>query len=217
MTMTNKKIAPSDPVARIQRVVRKTEAAEFDRKRDAIKERVDDVGTGQTIIKLRQAPLPFLIGKHKIASEELQAADEISLAFTALSGALMVKGISFDRVDCSRGTSDLPLRVAGAVSRYQDWAKVWSQRNASYCDPTLEIVIAAVIDERPIRAIAADMGFRVQKVEKAIINGLRDYAAHIGVVTGHHAQIWRDKAAAEFVPTPASIRLTAYARARIGE
>lgn len=177
---------------------------------------VNDVGTPYTIVKMRPTPVETLIDKHKIGSEERQAADEISLAFFALSSRLMLRGINYDRVDGGR-QSNLPwsVRLAGAVSRYQAWANIWSGRNKQYADPTLEIVIAAVIDERRIRGIAQDLCFRPAKIERAIICGLRDYAARADIAGGKHAQRWKDEAQREFAITPDAIRLTAYARARL--
>jgi hypothetical protein len=184
--------------------------------RRLMKGQVEDVGTGQTIIKLRQPPLAYLIDQRRIGAEERQAADEIALAFFTLSSRLMVKGITFDRVDGGRGHDvPWPLRVAGAVENYQRWANIWSERNKAYCDPTLEICIAAVIDERHIRGIAQDLCFRPAKIARAIICGLRDYAARASIITGGLAERWRQEAEREFAITPAAIRLTAYARARL--
>lgn len=184
--------------------------------RKSVKGGVPDVGTGQTIIKLRQPPIAYLIDHRRIGAEERQAADEIALAFFTLSSRLMVKGIAYDRVDGGRGHDvPWPLRVAGAVANYQNWARLWSDRNKTYCDPTLEIVIAAVIDERPIRGIAQDLGFRPAKIARGVVCGLRDYAAHASIITGKVAENWRQEAEREFAVTPAAIRLTAYARAQL--
>ena len=51
----------------------------------------------------------------------------------------------------------------------------------------LEVIIAAVVDERPISVIAADIGRsgRGYKIVKnGIVCGLRDYAARAGWITG---------------------------------
>ena len=204
------------PEKRFAAVVADAEADARTRARSSIKGEITDVGTGQTIIKMKQAPIAYLIDKRKIGAEERQAADEIALAFQTLSSRLMVRGISYERVDCGR-VNDLPwpARVADAVRRYQDWARTWTDRSAQYFDPTLEIVIAAVIDERHIRGIAQDLGFRPAKIERAIICGLRDYAARAKIAHGKQAEQWKLEAAREFAITPDARLYTAYARARL--
>jgi hypothetical protein len=154
---------------------------------------------GQTIIKMRPRPIPKLVDEGKIGPEELQAAEDILLAFSALTSGLMSRGINYDRVDNGRGMNAAwPVRVAKAVVRYQDFARLWTRRKEDYCDPTLAILIDAVVDQRWVVTIASDHGYRVKRVESAIIGGLRDYAARAGFVTGHKAQAWQDEAAAVF-------------------
>jgi hypothetical protein len=213
----SRKVKKPKPIAvQVRSYVEEAQKAALAAARATIKGEVPDVGTGETIIKFRQPPVAYLIDKRRIGSAEQQAASAIELAFYTLSSSLMVKGISYDRVDSSRG-HDLPwsVRVADTVKTYQKWANVWSDRNKQYCDPTLEIVIAAVIDERHIRGIAQDLCFRPAKIERAIICGLRDYAVRAEIVDGRQAQAWTQEAEREFAITPASIRLTAYARARL--
>lgn len=182
------------------RAVRKAEAAEFDRKRSKIKDAVEDVGTGQTILKMRPRPIPKLVDEGKLGQTELEAAREIETAFNGLTAGLASRGINYDRVDCGRGDPSAAwlARNARIVARYQAFAKVWTDRNNDYGDPTLAILIDAIIDQRWMRTLANDHGCRVEKVERAIIGGLRDYAARAGFVTGHQAQRWRDEAAAVF-------------------
>src|ERR1700674_5815489 len=45
-------------------------------------------GTGATILKFRGAPLARLVDKNRIGIEELQAADDIAIAFHAQAGAV---------------------------------------------------------------------------------------------------------------------------------
>lgn len=192
----------SGPVtaARLMREVRKAESSEFDRKRANIKDAVLDVGTGQTILKLRQKAIPKLVDEGKIGPEELAAAAEILIAFNAIASRLMCRGISYERVDNGGGSPDTswPAKIAKPVERYQAYASAWTRRNEDYGDPTLEIVIDAVIDELHLSAIHAKHGCRLAKIEKALICGLRDYAARAGFITGHKAQAWQDEAAAVF-------------------
>jgi hypothetical protein len=214
-TRMAKKIDQADVAGKLLRAIRKTEAAEMDRKRAQIKDPVSDVGTGFTIIKLQQKPLELLINAHKIGPEEIQAAEEIGLAFYTISSRLACRGISYDRVDGGRGDDiPWPARVAGAVGRYQHFAKVWSDRNKSYGDPTLEIVIAAVVDEQSLRSLAIDKRCARARAERALIGGLRDYAARAGLVSGMQGNRWRDDAERVFGPTSPVLR-AAVQRARL--
>jgi hypothetical protein len=58
-------VTPITPV-KPSRMVRKAEASEFDRKRASVRDAVVDVGTGQTILKLRQKAIPKLIDQGKL-------------------------------------------------------------------------------------------------------------------------------------------------------
>jgi hypothetical protein len=60
-------VTPLTPV-KPSRLVRKAEASEFDRKRASVKDAVVDVGTGQTILKLRQKAIPKLVDQGKIGA-----------------------------------------------------------------------------------------------------------------------------------------------------
>lgn len=175
--------------------MRKAENAALEDARKRVKGEVADVGTGFTLLKMRQKPIPKLIDEQKIGPHERDAATEIELAIFTLTSRLMVRGINYERVDYGKSSdAPMPVRQAHAVKRYQEYAKVWSDRAALYADPTLQIVIAAVVDEQPVRSIADDVGYRRQRVERALIWGLRDYAARAGMVSGKLAQDWIDTA-----------------------
>ena len=210
-----KKIDPDKATKAIRKLIVAAGEQALIAARAAVKGEVPDVGTGETIIKLKQAPVAFLIDEKRIGSEERQAADEISLAFFTLSSRLMIRGIDYERVDGGRG-NDAPwaIRTAKAVDNYQKFANIWSDRNKQYADPTLEIVIAAVIDERHIRGIAQDMGFSPKRIERTIIHGLRDYAARADFSHGKVGEAWKAAAQAEFAPMNPTL-LKAVKRARI--
>jgi hypothetical protein len=143
--------------------------------------------------RLAGSPMALLIEKASAKGEELMAAQEIETAFMAISGALMFKPLSMERTSpgARRDWSD---RTAQAVEQYQSWANHWSARRKTHLDYTLEVVIAAVIDQRPIRTIAGDLGFDFRRIEKAILGGLRDYAARAGWVDGKIAKDWKEQA-----------------------
>lgn len=212
----------ADPVGRVAREVRKAQVTaesqvhEKIRKGEIVREKDDppvDPGTGFTIIKMLRKPLDVLIEKHKIGQEELDAAEEIGLAFYTLTSRLACRGINYERVDGGGGTEiPWPARVAGAVGRYQAFAKLWTRRSNGYQDPTLEIVIAVVVDERPIRGLAIDLHISRARCERALIGGLRDYAARAGLVGGQVSERW--KRDAEWVFGPEALQRAA-SRARM--
>lgn len=147
--------------------------------------------------RLRGSPMTLLIEKASAKGEELMAAQEIELAYMALAGALMFKPISMEKT--SPGAKrDWSPRTTGVVQQYQAWANHWSQRRKAHLDYTLECVIAAVIDQRPIRVIGEDLGFHHTKIERAVLGGLRDYAARAGWVDGKIAKAWMEAAEQTF-------------------
>ena len=135
-------------------------------------------GTGATILKFQGAPLTRLADKQRIGSEEIRAADEIALAFQAQAGALMIRPPSLEKRDATYNGHE-PAYVIDAISRYKRWARHWSAC-VRHGDRTLEIVIAAVIDERAFHAIERDAGIRHGVAAKVTIAALRDYAARAG-------------------------------------
>lgn len=148
-------------------------------------------------VKLRGSPMALLIERASAKGEELMAAQEIELAYFALTGALMFKPLSLERTSPAR-RPDWNPRTTKAVEQYQAWANHWSARRKAHLDYTLECVISAVIDQRPIRQIADDLGFHHARIEKAVIGGLRDYAARAGWVDGKLAAAWQDAAERTF-------------------
>lgn len=149
------------------------------------------------IAKLRGSPMALLIERASAKGEELMAAQEIELAYFAISGALMIRPLNMERVGRGR-FPDWSARTSQAVQQYQSWANYWSIRKKAHLDHTLECVIAAVIDQRPIRVIAEDLGFQHKRIERAVLGGLRDYAARAGWVDGKIAQRWMEAAEQTF-------------------
>jgi hypothetical protein len=156
-----------------------------------------------TSIRLRGSPMALLIDKGSAKAEEMMAAQEIETAFFAISGALMFKPISMEKVDRSHQAHNWSGKTSLAVRNYQAWANHWSDRKKQFLDHTMECVIAAVIDQRPVRVIAQDLGFGHAKIANAVINGLRDYAARAGWVDGRTAGQWMAAAEMTFKPRAA--------------
>jgi len=154
-------------------------------------------GTGATILRLRAVPLVRLVEKRRIGTEEVRAADDITTAFHAQAGALMVKSPAFEKLDAAYDDRE-PVWIIDAVSRYKRWARHWSQR-AQHGDRTLEIVVAAVIDERAFHSIEADVGVRHGMAARVVIAALRDYAARAGWTDRTTAEAWIKDAEAIFV------------------
>lgn len=186
--MRQKRDEEADRFRQVLRTVRKAEIGELDRKRADVKEAVGDVGTGFTILRRSDSPITRLLNSRKIGSDELQAAEDICLAFRALAGELFLKPISLERRDRSNSPHE-SARVIDAISRYQAWARLWSIR-AKLGDPTLAIVIDTVWDERPFRICDQDYNLRNGRSAEAVAAGLRDYAARAGWVQGAASRNW---------------------------
>jgi hypothetical protein len=154
-------------------------------------------GTGATILRLRPAPLVRLIERQRIGTEEIRAADDITTAFHAQAGEVMIKSPSLEKRDATYHGRE-PAWVIDAVSRYKRWVRHWSQR-AQHGDPTLEIVVAAVIDERAFYSIEADVGIRHGMAARVVIAALRDYAARAGWTDRNISEAWTKEAEAIFV------------------
>lgn len=178
-------------VGRIKHLVREAEMADR-----ALGQRGTGA-TGFTLLKMTANPLARLVDSRKIGPEELQAAAEISLAFHAMAGALMLRPRNMERTDRSHGGAE-PTAVIDAQRRYRVWADHWTWKRKAHNDRTLEIVIAAVIDERSLASIDADIGRREGTASRATVRGLRDYAARAGWVRGKLAEKWRAEASNTF-------------------
>jgi hypothetical protein len=151
-------------------------------------------GTGATILKFLPAPLARLADRKRIGTEEIRAADDIAIAFHAQAGALMIKPPSLEKRDPTYQDHE-PLWIIDAVVRYKKWAGHWTRRARSSGDRTLEIVVAAVIDERAFHAIEADIGIRHGVAARVVIAALRDYAARAGWTDSRTAEAWIEAAA----------------------
>ena len=175
--------------SRMMRAVRLAEA-------EARTEHVNDPGTGFTILRMarNQPPLRSLVESGKIGSLELQAAEEIALATTAIAGRGILSGILFERVDRGRSDLDWPAHIAVAVRNYQRWQVHWSNEWKRTRNPMLSVIWDAVVDIRPIAQIAADLDVSRHLARRAIVCGLRHYAARAGMITGTQARAWVDDA-----------------------
>jgi len=154
-------------------------------------------GTGATVLRFRAAPLARLIEKQRIGAEEMRAADDITTAFHAQAGAVMIKSPPLEKRDATHHGRE-PVWVIDAVSRYKRWARHWSQR-ARHGDRTLEIVVAAVIDERAFFSIEADIGYRHGMAARVVVAALRDYAARAGWTERNTGEAWIKEAEAIFL------------------
>lgn len=182
----------ADPVRRMLRLTRKAELNAFEQKRDTIKEAVTDVGTGYTILKLKDHPIGKLFDEHKLVPEAVTAADEIHTAFHAIASRMMIRPGCLERID-GRGRGDMPwpAKISRSVSNYQAFARHWTKR-ANLGDPMLEVLIAVVIDERSIRAVSEDLRFDHKRIKRAVIAGLQDYAARAGYAPSGCATRWME-------------------------
>jgi hypothetical protein len=173
---------------RMQRAIRKAERRSGDGRETG--------GTGATVLRFRATPLVSLIEKRRVGAEEVRAAADITTAFHAQVSALMIRSPSLEKRDASHQGRE-PVRVIDAVSRYKPWTRHWSKR-ARLGDRTLEIIVAAVIDERAFHLIEADAGIRHGMATRVTIAGLRDYAARAGWTDRITGDAWINEAEAMF-------------------
>jgi hypothetical protein len=181
---------PAALAHRMQREVRKVEA-------EAREATAGDPGTGQTIIRMarHQPPLRTLLEAGKIGPDELAAADQIAQATSAVAMGGILHAVGIERVDFGRqDDQDWPAKLAIAVRNYQDWQRYWTAEWARTRNPMLEVVWSAVVDEQPIVGIANDIGCGRTRTTRAIICGIRHYAAWANMVTGTQRQAWLDAA-----------------------
>ena len=179
--------------ARIKRIARKAELASA------------TGATGYTILKFRSSPIARLVEHHDIGPEEFWAATDIDFAFYAISGALTYKSPYNEKID--RGVSEyIPANIIDAVTRYKAFAGHWSKHRV-WGDRTLEIVIAAVVDQRPLHLIEIELSLRHGKAKQVTIGGLRDYAARAHMVPPVLARDWMNAAAKMFHVTHPALRL----------
>ena len=101
--ITNKKERPT-PESRIMRAVRLAERDAHELRRQKINGPVADVGTGQTILKMSQNPLVRLARSKTIGHLEIEAAAQIELAVSSISGGRPPSWLT-ERVDCGRARS----------------------------------------------------------------------------------------------------------------
>jgi hypothetical protein len=181
---------------RMQRAIRKAERSTAAGQHTDADTDGDIGGTGATILRFRAAPLARLIERRRIGGEEVRAADDIATAFHAQAAAVMIKSPSLEKRDASYQGRE-PFRIIDAVARYKPWAQHWSQR-ARRGDRTLEIIVAAIIDERAFHVIEADAGIRHGLAARVAISGLRDYAARAGWTDRSTGERWIRAAEAMF-------------------
>lgn len=170
--------------------------------------------TGQTVLKMLAKPIARLIEDKKIGPVEMMAAQDITTAVMAVTGALWLRAIDLERRDPAHSVGYESAREIDAQRRYRNYADHWSML-AKRGDKTLQIVFAAVIDERPFHIIEADLNIRHGTARKALIRGLRDYAARAGWVDHGTAAQWKYEAGMTFRTVHPSLSLAMAAGRRI--
>ncbi len=175
----------------MQREVRKTEFAAREANNG------QDSGTGFTILRMarHQPPILTLVEAGKIGTDELQAVEQIAQAVTAVCGRGRLAAALLERVDFGRQDErEWPAQVAISVRNFQSWQNHWSAEWARTRNPMCQVVWAAVIDETPIAAIAEDIGYGRTRTTRAVVTGIRHYAAWANMVTGIQRQAWLEAA-----------------------
>ena len=113
----------------------------------------------------------------------------------------MLKSPSLEKRDAACHGRE-PAWIIDAVARYKRWAQHWSAR-ARRGDRTLEIVIAAVVDERAFYLIESDIGIRHGLAARVVVAGLRDYAARAAWTDARTREAWIADAQTVFALRPA--------------
>ena len=152
-------------------------------------------GTPETTIKLRLRggpPIERLRAARRIGPLELQAAEEIERAVTAISAGLNLKSMNLERIDHGSGRRE-PASLVDTVARYMRWARVWAKRQASG-DQTFRVVRAAVIEQQSFASLDRDIGVREGTAAKATVWALRSYCAMAGWLDRKTAKAWEEEA-----------------------
>ena len=135
--------------------------------------------TGFTLLKFRPGAIDQLITEGKVGPAEFQAAKEFSAIFTDLVLEMRCSRMSdVYRIRQRAETADIAVKEAEIRrwNRYKEFRNYWSLRKKRFKDPTLQVFVAAVIDEHTLDQIAEDTGLTRIKTQRLIIQGLRDYA-----------------------------------------
>ncbi len=135
--------------------------------------------SGFTLLKFRRGAIDELVTNGRISQRELTAAKEFSAIFTDITLELKCsKMTDIYRIRQRASSDDLAIKEEEVRrwKRYKDFRDYWSTRKKRLRDPTLQVFVAAVIDEQPLAHIAEDAGLTPHKTQGLIIRGLRDYA-----------------------------------------
>lgn len=157
---------------------------------------------GFTLLKFRKTPVDFLVSIGAIGPTELAAAHEFSWVFESLTSDLRFCSINQEASTRQKTENNRPAtkRETEAWGHYKEFSNYWSARKKQHGDLTLAIMVAAVIDQMPLEAIAVDYNLSQQKARDVIIRGLRDYAVRAGWVASGDAVKWTAAALKSFDP-----------------
>ena len=155
-------------------------------------------GTGFTVLRLTKSPMERLLSapRPEIGREEVMAADELSRVIHALHMGLGFGQPKMERADKSH-TGNEPPWFIDAYARYKAFGNHWSAMQ-KLGDHIWRIVFDAVWDERPFHILESELGLKHGAAKKALIAGLRDYAARAGWVDKPTAAKWMEEASKVF-------------------
>lgn len=183
-------------VGQMKRALRKAERDGLEAKQRTIPDEVSDAGTGATIIRLSKSPMERLLNAKEVGHEEKMAADELCRVIHALHMGLGFGQPKMERADKSHAGNEPPWFI-DAYARYKAFGNHWSALQ-KLGDHTWRIVFDAVWDERPLHILESELGLKHGAAKKALIAGLRDYAARAGWVDKATASKWKDDASKVF-------------------
>lgn len=139
--------------------------------------------TAQTIFRWKRSPIINMARNGELLVQEQQAAYEIITAFSALSGAqsfAVPPDFQRDRVDQRPDHEREALARVAYIATYTRWRKALMAAQRYERNPCLAVALAALIQETPLKQIAARLGVRNELPKEALIAALRLFAAMAG-------------------------------------
>lgn len=145
---------------------------------------------GLALLHFRLTPVDELVTAGQMGPVELQAAHEFSWVFDTITWDLRSCSIDDTFAQRQKSVNNAPptSREEGAWRNYKSFANYWSDQRKRFNDPTLAVLVALVVDQRPLADVGEEFGLSEGKTKLALVRALRHYAARAG---------WADKTTCE--------------------
>lgn len=141
-------------------------------------------------------PIQAMVDRGAITGPEHDAAREIDRVFRYITQGLMAKAQTLARQPRGEVSPSEAIAIAYA-KRYKPWADALTEKRNRHDDPTLEVVISAVVDGMSMRELDASRIWRKGSAATCFRNGLRLYAVMAGwqKAAGTYGEISEEEAA----------------------